>query len=49
MPFSYIYGPAGMVDWQSGVLLAVGGMTAVSSGVARAHRLPERRYGEFLP
>jgi len=38
-----IYGQAGMVNWQSGLLLAVGGMTTVSSGVAWAHRLPERR------
>ncbi|KAB2925218.1 MAG: sulfite exporter TauE/SafE family protein [Dechloromonas sp.] len=38
-----IYGQAGMVDWQSGALLAVGGLCTVSSGVAWAHRLPERR------
>jgi len=38
-----IYGQARMVDWQTGLLLAVGGMTTVSSGVAWAHRLPESR------
>lgn len=38
-----IYGQAGMVDWRSGLLLALGGMTTISSGVAWAHRLPERR------
>lgn len=38
-----IYGQAGMVNWSSGLLLALGGMTTVSSGVAWAHRLPERR------
>jgi uncharacterized membrane protein YfcA len=38
-----IYGQAGMVNWQSGLLLALGGMTTISSGVAWAYRLPERR------
>ena len=38
-----IYGQAGMVNWQSGALLALGGLCTVSSGVAWAHRLPERR------
>ena len=38
-----IYGEAQLVDWPTGLLLAVGGMSTVSSGVAWAHRLPERR------
>lgn len=38
-----IYGNAGMVDWQTGALLAAGGMTTVSSGVSWAHRLPETK------
>jgi uncharacterized membrane protein YfcA len=38
-----IYGEARLVDWPTGLLLAVGGMSTVSSGVAWAHRLPERR------
>ena len=38
-----IYGQARMVDWQTGLLLAIGGMSTVSSGVAWAHRLAERK------
>lgn len=38
-----IYGQARMVDWQTDLLLAVGGTSTVSSGVPWAHRLPERR------
>lgn len=37
------FAQAGQVDWPIGSLLAVGGMSAVSWGVAWAHRLPERR------
>jgi uncharacterized membrane protein YfcA len=37
------YGGAGQVDWGLGVPLALGGMAAISAGVAAAHRLPERR------
>lgn len=36
------YGAAGQVDWQIGVPLALGGIAAISVGVAAAHRLPER-------
>ncbi|KAF3997933.1 sulfite exporter TauE/SafE family protein [Glaciimonas immobilis] len=34
---------AGHVNWQIGLPLAIGGILSVSSGVALAHRLPERR------
>src|SRR5438874_8742252 len=37
------YAEAGQVDWQIGLPLAVGGIAAISAGVAAAHRLPERR------
>jgi uncharacterized membrane protein YfcA len=37
------YAQAGQVDWAMGVPLALSGMCTVSSGVALAHRLPERR------
>lgn len=37
------FAQAGQVDWQIGALLAVGGMSTVSIGVAWAHRLPETR------
>lgn len=37
------FAQAGQVDWQIGALLAVGGMSTVSMGVAWAHRLPEAR------
>lgn len=37
------FAQAGQVDWPIGSLLAVGGMSTVSWGVAWAHRLPERR------
>ena len=36
------YSLAGDVDWQIGIPLALGGVFAVRSGVALAHRLPER-------
>jgi uncharacterized membrane protein YfcA len=35
------FAQARQVDWQTGALLAVGGMATVSWGVAWAHRLPE--------
>lgn len=34
---------AGLVEWRTGVLLALGGALTVSAGVRVAHRLPERR------
>jgi uncharacterized membrane protein YfcA len=34
---------AGQVDWRLGIPLAVGGVVAISAGVAFAHSLPERR------
>ncbi|MDX9706518.1 MAG: sulfite exporter TauE/SafE family protein [Azospira sp.] len=34
---------AKQVDWQTGALLAVGGMSTISWGVSLAHRLPERK------
>lgn len=34
---------AGHVNWLVGIPLAIGGMLSVSSGVALAHHLPERR------
>lgn len=37
------YAGAGEVDWRLGIPLALGGMAAISAGVAVAHRLPERR------
>jgi len=37
------YAGAGQVDWPVGIPLALGGMMAISAGVAAAHRLPERR------
>jgi uncharacterized membrane protein YfcA len=43
-----IYGQAQMVDWQTGVLLAISGMTTISSGVSWAHRLPESRLRRFF-
>jgi len=37
------YAGAGQVDWRLGIPLAVGGVVAISAGVAFAHSLPERR------
>lgn len=37
------YASAGQVDWGLGIPLALGGIAAISTGVAIAHRLPERR------
>jgi len=37
------YAGAGQVDWGLGLPLAVGGIAAISAGVAAAHHLPERR------
>jgi hypothetical protein len=37
------YAGAGQVDWFVGLPLALGGITAISAGVAFASRLPERR------
>ena len=37
------YAGAGQVDWVVGFPLALGGMAAISAGVAFATRLPERR------
>jgi uncharacterized membrane protein YfcA len=37
------YAGAGQVDWGLGVPLAIGGIAAISVGVAAARRLPERR------
>ena len=37
------YAGAGQVDWIVGLPLALGGMAAISAGVAFASRLPERR------
>jgi uncharacterized membrane protein YfcA len=37
------YAGAGQVDWVVGLPLALGGMAAISAGVAFATRLPERR------
>lgn len=36
------YGSAQRVDWSIGLPLAIGGLITVSTGVALAHRLPER-------
>lgn len=38
-----IYESAHMVNWQTGLLLALGGLISVSHGVAIAHRLPDRK------
>jgi len=37
------YAEAGQVEWELGIPLALGGIAAISTGVAIAHRLPERR------
>lgn len=37
------FAEAKQVAWQTGALLAIGGMATVSYGVAWAHRLPERK------
>ena len=37
------YAGAGRVDWLVGLPLALGGIAAISAGVAFASRLPERR------
>ena len=37
------YAGAGRVDWLVGLPLALGGIAAISTGVAFASRLPERR------
>jgi uncharacterized membrane protein YfcA len=37
------YAEAGQVDWRLGIPLALGGVAAISAGVAMASRLPERR------
>src|SRR6202035_3792759 len=37
------YAAAGQVDWLVAIPLAIGGIAAISAGVAIAHRLPERR------
>lgn len=37
-----VYSHAGMVNWTTGLALAAGGMSTVSSGVSWAHRLPEK-------
>jgi uncharacterized membrane protein YfcA len=42
------FAEARQVDWQTGSLLAVGGMATVSWGVAWAHRLPERRLRQLF-
>ena len=39
----FTYAAAGQVDWLIGTPLAIGGLAAISAGVAVAHRLPERR------
>ena len=36
------YAHAGQVDWKTGIPLGIGSITAVSLGVALAHRLPDR-------
>jgi uncharacterized membrane protein YfcA len=36
------YATAGQVAWDLGIPLAIGGLLAISAGVAVAHRLPER-------
>lgn len=42
------FAEARQVDWQTGSLLAIGGMATVSWGVAWAHRLPERRLRQLF-
>ena len=42
------FAEAKQVNWQIGTLLAIGGMSTVSWGVAWAHRLPERRLRRFF-
>ncbi|HEX5804573.1 MAG TPA: sulfite exporter TauE/SafE family protein [Azospira sp.] len=37
------FAQARQVDWQTGALLAAGGMATISYGVAWAHRLPEKK------
>jgi uncharacterized protein len=37
------YAGAGQVEWGLGIPLALGGVAAISAGVAIAHRVPERR------
>ena len=37
------YAGAGQVDWLVGLPLALGGLAAISAGVAFASRLPEKR------
>lgn len=37
------YATASQVQWQTGLALAVGGITSVPLGVAAAHRLPEKK------
>jgi len=39
----FTYAKAGQVYWLIGIPLAIGGIAAISAGVAVAHRLPERR------
>jgi uncharacterized membrane protein YfcA len=39
----WTYAQADQVQWSTGLLLALGGALSVSSGVALAHRLPERQ------
>jgi uncharacterized membrane protein YfcA len=36
------YAGAGQVEWGIGIPLAIGGLAAISAGVAGAHRLPDR-------
>lgn len=47
MPSSIValltFANAGLVDWKTGALFALGGALTVSFGVRIAHRLPERR------
>ncbi|HEX7927217.1 MAG TPA: sulfite exporter TauE/SafE family protein [bacterium] len=50
--FLITFGHAGLVNWQVGLLIAVGGLVTLNAGVALAHRLPERKlrgtFGVFL-
>jgi len=39
----FTYAVAGQVDWRIGIPLGLGGIAAISAGVAFASRLPERR------
>src|SRR5207248_1801284 len=39
----FTYAEAGQVDWPVGIPLGLGGIAAISAGVAIAGRLPERR------